>query len=46
LIAGAISMGLGGWLAARGEAYSPFSLHFCLFSTLSHSRGARLGVWT
>jgi len=44
LIAGAISMGLGGWLAARGEAYSPSPPRFCLFSTLSHSRDARLGV--
>ena len=46
LIAGAISMGLGGWLAARGEAYSPSPLRFCLLPTLSHSRDTRLGVWT
>ena len=45
LIAGAISMGLGGWLAARGEAYSPSPLRFCLSSTLSHSRDVKLGVW-
>lgn len=37
LIAGAISMGLGGWLAARGEAYSPLhsvSVFSLLFPTL------------